>query len=258
MLKRAVIFGLGVAVSGCVPDEPAKGKGGPVAAPAPAPPPPPPVLQAPLPQPAPPAEPPDPPLTGSFTDDFERPALGPDWRATSGVWKIDGGKLCGRSARNHGVWLKRRLPVNARIEFDATSASPEGDLKLEVWGDGRSHATGVSYTNATSYVVIFGGWKNQFHVLARIDEHARDRKEVRLDPAGADLRTRRVEAGRQYRFKIERSDGKTVRWWVDNVEIHSYADPAPLSGEGHEHMGFNDWEVPVCFDNLKVEPLTGN
>ena len=26
-------------------------------------------------------------------------------------------------------------------------------------------------------------------------------------------------------------------------------------GAGHEHLGFNDWDAPVCFDNLKVTPL---
>ena len=26
-------------------------------------------------------------------------------------------------------------------------------------------------------------------------------------------------------------------------------------GVGHDHFGFNDWEVKVCFDNVKVTPL---
>ena len=59
-------------------------------------------------------------------------------------------KLCGRGAHNHPVWLNRTLPINARIEFDAVSYGDEGDLKCEVWGDGRTFATGVSYTNATT------------------------------------------------------------------------------------------------------------
>ena len=60
---------------------------------------------------------------------------------------------------------------------------------------------------------------------------------------------------RAYRFKIERSDGKTVRYFVDDIEILSLKDPSPLTGEGHEHLGFNDWAVPVCFDNLTITPL---
>ena len=201
------------------------------------------------------AAPEDPALTAVFRDGFDRPALGPDWNSTSPVWRIDGGRLCGQGAKNHPVWLKRRLPANARVEFDAETRSPDGDLKAEFWGDGRSAATTVSYTAATSYLTIFGGWKNQFHVLARIDEHALDRPEIRLDDSNDDPRTRRVLPGRPYRFKVVREDGKTIHWSVDDLEILSFADPRPLAGPGHEHFGLNDWDVPVCFDNLVVTPL---
>lgn len=197
----------------------------------------------------------DPLLSGPFEDRFERAELGPDWAPRSGVWRISGGRLCGEGAKNQPVWLKRRLPVNARIEFSATSASPEGDIKAEFWGDGRSGATGVSYTNATSYLTIFGGWKNSFHVLARIDEHAPNRPELRLEPGTSDPRLAPVKAGQTYRFHVERTDGRTVKWKVDGMEILSYADPAPLAGDGHEHFGFNNWATPVCFDDLVVTPL---
>ena len=33
--------------------------------------------------------------------------------------------------------------------------------------------------------------------------------------------------------------------------MFKFTDPEPLSGPGHDHFGFNDWEVPVCFDNVK-------
>jgi hypothetical protein len=209
-------------------------------------------------------------LRTPFEDDFERtaptapavdgsPALvdpGSDWSATTpGIWRIENGRLCGEHARNHGIWLKRTLPPNARIEFDAVSASPDGDIKSEYWGDGRSAATGISYTNATSYLTIFGGWHNKFHVLARIDEHATDRKEITVDPASDDPREHPVVAGQHYHFKVERTDLHNVRWWVDGVEMLTYADLSPLVGLGHDHFGFNDWEVRVCFDSVRVTPL---
>ena len=199
--------------------------------------------------------PPSPLLTTAFEDKFDRPALGPDWLPLTSSWEIRNGKLCGRGARNRGVWLHRTLPVNARIEFEAVSDSADGDLKAEFWGDGRSGATGTSYTNATSYVTIFGGWKNSFHVLARIDEHAKDRLEVRLSSDAVEEREKPAVQGKAYSFKVERADGKTLSWWVDGVLIHELQDPQPLSGAGHDHFGFNDWEVPVCFDNVKVTPL---
>jgi hypothetical protein len=200
-------------------------------------------------------------LRGPFEDDFSRAAasvsdLGPDWVATGpGIWRIEGGKLCGERAHNHGVWLVHALPVNARIEFDAVSQSPDGDIKAEFWGDGRSYATALSYSNATSYLTIFGGWHNKYHVLARINEHGNDRKEVTVDPRSDDPRERPAIAGQQYHFKIERSDGRTVRWWVDGNEMSAYSDTAPLTGVGHDHFGFNDWEVKVCFDSVRIVPL---
>ncbi|MBW2159703.1 MAG: hypothetical protein JRH14_07015 [Deltaproteobacteria bacterium] len=39
------------------------------------------------------------------------------------------------------------------------SESAEGDIKVEIFGDGASHAKDDTYT-ATSYVIIFGGWNN--------------------------------------------------------------------------------------------------
>jgi hypothetical protein len=196
------------------------------------------------------------PLGAGFEDDFERKALGPNWRVTGGAdWRIEAGKLCVRGAHNHGAWLARTLPTNVRIEFDVASDSPDGDIKTEVFGDGASSAAGVSYNDATSYLTIFGGWKNSYHVLARLNEHASDRPEIRVAPGSDDERARPVIPGQVYHFKIERADGKTVAWWVGDMLMFKFADPAPLSGVGHDHFGFNDWEVPVCFDNLKVVPL---
>jgi hypothetical protein len=215
---------------------------------------------------APPAAPVD-VLRAPFEDDFGGAASntsaegggaepGADWAPTvPGIWHVESGRLCGEHARNHGIWLKHAIPVNARIEFDAVSQSPDGDLKAEYWGDGRSYATALSYTNATSYLTIFGGWHNSFHVLARINEHGGDRKEVKVDPNSDDPREKPVNAGQLYHFKVERTDGHAVRWWVDGNEMLTFADTAPLSGPGHDHFGFNDWDVKLCFDNVHVVPL---
>lgn len=194
-------------------------------------------------------------ISAPWEDNFDRAELGPDWNVLGPAWKIQNGKLCGRGAHNKGAWLNRRLPVNARIEFDAFAESAEGDLKVELWGDGASGATGQSYTNATSYLAILGGWKNTKHVLARINEHATDRLEIDVDPTSDDERMRSVARGQPYHFKIERADGRKVEWSVNGVVYFDFTDPEPLVGAGHEHVGFNDWEAPVCFDNLKVTPL---
>ena len=196
-----------------------------------------------------------PPITDVFEDSFDRAELGPDYNALSPAWKIVANKLCVRGAHNKGAWLLRKLPVNARIEVDAVAEAAEGDVKLEAWGDGATGATGASYTNATSYLAILGGWKNTKHVLARLDEHAEDRMALDVEAASDDERQRPVAPGQPYHFKIERSDGKSVRMTVNDVLYFEMWDDDPLSGPGHEHFGFNDWEAPVCFDNLKITAL---
>jgi hypothetical protein len=197
----------------------------------------------------------DPTLAAVFEDGFDRDKLGDNWRTTSPAWQIEGGRLCGKGAHNHPVWLARTLPLNVRFEFNATTQSADGDLKAEFFGDGASAATGVSYTNATSYLTIFGGWKNTFHVLARIDEHAPGRPQIRVVPDSEDAKERPVVPGQSYHFRVERSDGRTVSWWIGDVLMFKFTDTEPLAGPGHDHFGFNDWEVPVCFDNVRVVPL---
>jgi hypothetical protein len=183
--------------------------------------------------------------------------LGPNWLTTtrSNAWRVENGRLCGENAHNHGVWLNKTLPVNARIEFDAYALTENGDLKAEVWGDGHSYATAQSYTMATSYLAILGGWHNQIHALARLNEHGTDRKEIHVDKDSDDPRQRAVVRGQLYQFKIERTDGKTVKVAVNGIDYFSFVDAAPLIGQGHDHFGFNEWEAKVCFDNVKVTPL---
>lgn len=185
--------------------------------------------------------------------------LGPNWQVAQGTtaWRIENGRLCGKGALNKGVWLKKILPVNARIEFEAITDSADGDLKAEVWGDGKSGATATSYTNATSYITVLGGWKNTVHVLARKNEHGKDRKEMKVDKDSDDPREHPVSVGQIYKFKIERSDGHTVHYSVNGVELMSYDDPEPLAGPGHDHLGFNNyWDtIKSCYDNVKITPL---
>ncbi len=196
-----------------------------------------------------------PPITEPFEDRFDRADLGPDYNALSPAWKIVANKLCVRGARNKGAWLLRKLPVNARIEFDAVSEAQDGDIKAEAWGDGATGATSASYTNATSYIAIFGGWKNTKHVLARLDEHGDDRMELEIEAGSDDERQRPIAPGQPYHFKLERTNGKSVRMSVNDLVYFEMWDDEPLSGPGHEHFGFNDWDAPVCFDNLQITPL---
>lgn len=177
-------------------------------------------------------------------DDFSRAKLGDLWHRTGGNYRIQDGALRVRGARNKPLWLRRALPRDVRIQFDARSDSEVGDIKVELYGDGVSKATGASYT-ATGYVAIFGGWGNRLNVLARQDEHGDDRV------VGAPYK---VVPGRTYRMKIER-EGGTIRFWADDHELARMHDPAPLFGPGHDHFAFNNWESDLWFDNLRIAPL---
>ncbi len=179
-----------------------------------------------------------------LTDNFDRAKLGKDWNKTGGSWRIRDGQLRIRGARNRPLWLRRRLPRDARIEFDVRSMSKDGDIKVEVYGDGESKAENDSYT-ATSYVIIFGGWGNTKNVLARMDEHGDDRVVGPVLP---------VTMEHTYHMKIERR-GDTITAWVDDQELVSMTDPDPLSGPGHDHFGFNNWQSELWFDNLRITPL---
>jgi hypothetical protein len=186
----------------------------------------------------------DPALDGPFTDDFDRKELGPLWRNTGGPYSMVNGELKVRGARNKPLWLRRTLPRDARVEFDVRSESPEGDIKVEVYGDGISRATEASYT-ATSYVVVFGGWSNSLNIIARMDEHADDRV---VGPR------RKVVPGHKYHMKIERK-GDTIKAWADDQLLAEMKDPNPLWGAGHDHFAINNWATEVYFDNLKITPL---
>ena len=186
----------------------------------------------------------DPGIGTGFVDDFERPQIGAAYKQTGGNWRIEAGELRVQGAKNHPLWLLRTLSRDVQVEFDVRSESPEGDIKVEIFGDGASYANSDSYT-ATSYVIIFGGWNNARNVLARMDEHGRDR--VVGEP-------RKVEPGRVYRFRIERIDG-ILTVWVDDDVLLKMGDSEPLKGRGHDHFGFNNWQSELVFDNLKVTPL---
>jgi len=180
-----------------------------------------------------------------FEDRFDRSALGADWLDTSdGAYSIENGELLAQGARNKPLWLKHKLPRNSRVEFTARSASKAVDIKVELYGDGKSYAKKASYT-ATSYVVILGGWNNTRSIIARMDEHGKDRK-VRKEPRG--------ETGKTYRFALTRRGG-LLSWLLDGKPFLELDDPDPLAGSGHEHLAINNWESEVYFDDLAVYEL---
>ena len=180
-----------------------------------------------------------------FTDNFDRAALGSEWLTTGPGAVIDRGVLRLADLHNHPVWLNRELPDAVRVEFDAWAETDEGDIKVELAGDGVSFAKTASYT-ATGYVFIFGGWNNSLNVIARLDEHGDDRVAAPAEP--------KVELDRRYRVAITRRYGE-LRFEIDGQVVGEMIDPAPLTGAEHRHFAFNNWEAPTRFDNLVIYAL---
>lgn len=170
-------------------------------------------------------------------DRFDGERLADHWQTKHTGWVVKHGAAHSTRARNEGLWLTILLPASTRIEFDAWSeasgppGSFAGDLKCEVFAEQPTHEAG--------YVLINGGWNNQLDVIARLDEHGRDRAEKPAAP---------VEPGTRYRWTIMRYEGE-IYWYRDDVLLMTYPDASPLQGR---HFGFNNWESHAYFDNLTI------
>lgn len=199
----------------------------------------------------------DPLLTAPFTDDFERTGVepGPDWHTTSyGAYYLNKNRLCTSKPRNHPLWLKRKLPINVRVEFNAVP-TVNADIKAELFGDGCAFDTlGKDYTS-TGYVGVLGAHNNTENWLTRLYEHGDDAKKNVLKDPGEGVADSKWKANTTYKVELARTDGKEVRLSVNGVLLHALTDPSPLMGAGHDHFAFNGWEAPVCFDKLVITPL---
>ena len=177
-----------------------------------------------------------PTATVPFQDDFDRSSLGEHWAHYGGDWIIDKGSAYSIYSINIPLFLKAELPKDVVVEVDVMSDTPKVDVKVELMADGRRHESG--------YIFILGGWDNSMSVIARMDEHGRDRKVRR--PTNA-------VGKRWYRWRIEKKGGK-IRWLLDGKPYMTYDDSSPLEGEGHNRFAFNNWQNEVRFDNLRIWP----
>ena len=225
-----------------------------------------------------------------FQDKFDRASLGEAWGSNGGLWRIVDGQLYSPGVGNNPLWLKARLPPDVRIEFDVRSEGPDGDVKWEVFGDGRNHSTG--------YLFLFGAWRNRESRICKLDEHALTQDEARAQLAatarplprqmdfleavqqpflrwGARRDLERLEKGEYWQrdtpFVVKRTDlkvergrtyhvvvtkqGGRLRWEMDGQPALEMDDPAPLSGSGHDRFGFSSWANDTYFDNLSITPL---
>ena len=190
-----------------------------------------------------------PAIDQSYSDDFNRPALGGDYNRTGPGYRLVDGALQAKGAHNHPLWLARRLPPgDLQIDLDAWSNSADGDIKIELFGDGRSYDPDGNRYQSTGYVLCFGGWHNEKSILANRDEHG---------TTMVSRTTPKVVSGQHYHWRIVRR-GKVIDWFIDDLTqpFLRYDDPDPLSGPGHEYLAFDNWENDTWFDNLVIRRPT--
>jgi hypothetical protein len=187
-----------------------------------------------------------PPVTGKWTDDFARDEIGGNYYKTGGGYAVNGA-LSAKGGRNHPLWLRKKLPKDVQIDVVAWSNTPDGDIKVELAGDGRSFDPDGGQYTSTGYVFVFGGWGNSKSLIARGNEHGQDLKQ-RTTP--------KVVPGQRYKFRIVKKD-KKLTWYIDDMTVPflDYTDERMMSGVGHEYFGFNNWESDAWFDDLVVTPL---
>jgi hypothetical protein len=198
------------------------------------------------------------PTTASlpYTQDFGDPGVVQrDFFSTGGLWRVVKGQLLSPGVKNNPLWLQAALPQNVAVEFDVRSESPEGDIKVELFGDGTDHASG--------YVFIHGGWNNTLSIIARLAEKRGGGASAGLVETGVfkqdthmrvEARPYPVKIGQTYHWRIERR-GSLLRWSIDGRPFMEFDDPLPLVGKGHDRFGFSSWEAQLYFDNLRIEPL---
>ena len=187
-----------------------------------------------------------PTITAPWTWDFDA-GLDDTFYATGDGYRGEHGALSAHGAHNHPLWLRKKLPRDVRIDLDAWSTEPRGDLKVEVFGDGHSFDPDGGRYTATGYEVIFGGWYNSKSIIARLDEHGTDMVQ-RTEP--------KVVANQHYHWRIERRRN-AITWFIDDMTTAflRYEDPRPLENLGHDYLAFNNWETDTWFDNLVITPL---
>ncbi len=225
-----------------------------------------------------------------YQDKFDRATLGEAWWSNGGHWRIVDGQLYSPGVGNNPLWLKARLPPDVRVEFDVRGEGADGDIKWEMYGDGRNHSTG--------YLFLFGAWRNRESRICKLDEHALTQDEARAQlavvarpypremsfveavaapfnrwsarrdlermekgeywqrdvPFAVKRTDLKVERGRTYHMTVTKQGGR-IRWDIDGQLAMEMTDPSPLSGKGNDRFGFSSWSNDTYFDNLKITAL---
>ena len=163
-----------------------------------------------------------------FADDFNRPALGENWKIVRGNWDLRNGMLCAdASAHIVSTW---RFTGDVRLEYDAiTDSKSPSDLSGVLSSDLTHEASG--------YYFGFGGRSNKLSFLL-----IRGQMVARAD--------RRIVPGQGHRVVCQR-EGKKITLSVDGSTVISHVHDKPISAAAFNRVGLSVY-APGRFDDVRI------
>lgn len=173
-----------------------------------------------------------------FSDDFKRAELGDNWQVVEGNWEIDDNTLFGS-----GTLLSAKGFSDGFIRMEFSAATDVRPIMLLPGGppptisvcDTSSiiHAqpagagtSGVAPTRS-GYFFQFGGFMNTQNRIRKMGQEL----VAERDPAI-------VIVPDQVQHVVVENDNGNLRMFVDGELALATNDPAPLSGEGQDRVGF--------------------
>ena len=159
-------------------------------------------------------------------DDFERPALSPNWKTLQGKWTVKDGRLRSSGTSFLGCATKMKAPV--RIEFDGRQKDP-CDLS-SFWGTAHG-------TYQDGYFIGFGANSNTRNKILKMGEEVVGTNKGPL-----------IVANRWHHVIAQVLPTK-VQLIVDGKLVLDYVDPAPVKAA--DTAGIITW-YDAEIDNLRI------
>ncbi len=153
----------------------------------------------------------------------------------SSDWKVEAGRLVGRSTGVSFCRTTEEFMGNLRVEFDVTgNGGTNHDFNVFLYGDRPSN--GVRF--------FLGQWGTQRSGIETSDER------YQWLPSETPL-----EVGRTYRVQIER-DGQRLRLSVDGKLLEERIQALPPTKSAGYRLGFFTWNGKVSIDNIQISRRT--
>jgi hypothetical protein len=178
---------------------------------------------------------PGPGWTVAYSTEAGGPKLS-DWTTSSGkIETVKGGLVATATDAETLLTLKdRKFPGSVIVECVASVTGEKGSDISPMLNTGESDWKG-------GYLLQFGGKANTLNRLMREGEEVSST--VKKQPL--------LVLGKTYHV-VAVNDGGKISLLVDGIEIFQYKDTQPLSGAGHDRIGFYTYHTTLKLDKVTV------